>query len=218
MRAALRSDAPLVAVEAPAGCGKTTQGAEYARELAAAGSSSRLLILTHTHAACSVFSDRTKGVGARIEIRTIDGVIARIASVYHVGLGLPADTAAWVRQRRDGHADLALKVAALLKRYPMIAAAMAQRHPVVICDERRIRVVINIRSLWLFTNRAQDSECSRTLCRKYSKTGLPLAPAHPATGTLLQGELSLLNCSIRPIGGPLDARHSDNGLSRLAPH
>lgn len=136
VRAALRSDAPLVTVEAPAGCGKTTQGAEYAQEIAVAGAS-RLLILTHTHAACSVFSDRTKGAGARIEIRTIDGVIAHIASVYHVGLGLPADTAAWVRQRREGHADLALRVAALLKRYPMIAASMAQRHPIVICDEHQ---------------------------------------------------------------------------------
>jgi hypothetical protein len=137
VRAALRSDAPLVAVEAPAGCGKTTQGAEYAREIAFAGGSSRLLILTHTHAACSVFSDRTAGVGSRIEIRTIDGVIAHIASVYHAGLGLPADTAAWVRQRAEGHADLALRVAALLKRYPMIAASMAQRHRVVICDEHQ---------------------------------------------------------------------------------
>ncbi len=136
VRAALRSDAPLVAVEAPAGCGKTTRGAEYAREIAGAGGS-RLLILTHTHAACSVFSDRTKGAGSRIEIRTIDGVIAHIASVYHIGLGLPADIAAWVRQRREGHADLALKVAALLKRYPMIAASMAERHPVVICDEHQ---------------------------------------------------------------------------------
>jgi DNA helicase-2/ATP-dependent DNA helicase PcrA len=124
-------------VEAPAGCGKTTQGAEYAREIAAAGGSSRLLILTHTHAACSVFSDRTKGVGSRIEIRTIDSIIAQIASTYHVGLGLPADIAAWVRQRAEGHTDLAIKVAALLKRYPMIAASMAQRRPIVICDEHQ---------------------------------------------------------------------------------
>jgi hypothetical protein len=137
VRAALRSGAPLVAVEAPAGCGKTTQGAEYARDAAVADGSSRLLILTHTHAACSVFSDRTKGVGSRIEIRTIDGVIAHIASVYHVGLGLPADIAAWVRRRHDGHADLAVKVAALLKRYPMIAASIAQRHSIVICDEHQ---------------------------------------------------------------------------------
>lgn len=137
VRAALRSDAPLVLVEAPAGCGKTHQGADYAREMAAEGNSGRLLILTHTHAACSMFSARTKGVGSRIEIRTIDSVIGQIASAYHAGLQLPADIAGWVRQREEGHAELALKVARLLNRYPMIASSLVQRHPIVICDEHQ---------------------------------------------------------------------------------
>jgi UvrD-like helicase family protein/AAA domain-containing protein len=137
VHAALRSGAPLVVVEAPAGCGKTTHGADYAREIAVADATKRLLILTHTHAACSVFADRTRGVGSRVEIRTIDSVIAHIASVYHIGLGLPADVAAWVRQRQDGHAELAVSVAAFLLRYPMIVASLAQRHRVVICDEHQ---------------------------------------------------------------------------------
>jgi UvrD-like helicase C-terminal domain/AAA domain len=137
VRAALRSDAPLVVVEAPAGCGKTHQGADYAREIAVAAGSSRLLILTHTHAACSVFSGRTKGTGTRVEIRTIDSTIAGIATAYHAGLGLPVDTAAWVRQRENGYTELASKVAALLGKYPMIAASMAQRYPLVICDEHQ---------------------------------------------------------------------------------
>jgi hypothetical protein len=134
---ALRSDAPLVVVEAPAGCGKTFQGADYASEIAVSDSIERLLILTHTHAACSVFADRTKGLGARVEIRTIDSVIAQIACVYHAGLGLPADIAAWVRQRPDGHGELALSVAALLKRYPMIVSSLALRNRIVICDEHQ---------------------------------------------------------------------------------
>lgn len=137
VRAALRSDAPLVVVEAPAGCGKTHQGADYAGEVGCTNGAGRPLILTHTHAACSVFSDRTNGTRARVDIRTIDSVIGQIASAYHKGLGLPADTAAWVRQRKNGHRELALKVAALLKRHPMIASSMAQRHPVVICDEHQ---------------------------------------------------------------------------------
>ncbi len=137
VHAALRSGAPLVVVEAPAGCGKTFKGADYAREIAIAGGNDRLLILTHTHAACSVFADRTKGVGSRVEIRTIDSVIAHIACAYHAGLGLPADIASWVRQRPDGHAELALSVAALLQRYPMIVASLAQRHRIVICDEHQ---------------------------------------------------------------------------------
>jgi DNA helicase-2/ATP-dependent DNA helicase PcrA len=124
-------------VEAPAGCGKTHQGADYAREMADVGNSGRLLILTHTHAACSMFSDRTKGVGSRIEIRTIDSVIGQIASAYHAGLGLPTDIAGWVRQRKEGYAELALKVAALLNKYPMIAFSLVQRHPIVICDEHQ---------------------------------------------------------------------------------
>jgi hypothetical protein len=137
VHAALRSDLPLVAVEAPAGCGKTTQGAAYAREVAIAGRKGRVLILTHTHAACSVFSDRTKDVGTRVEIRTFDSIIGQIASVYHKGLGLPADTAAWIRQREDGYADLATMVAELLNQYPMIAASIVERYPIVICDEHQ---------------------------------------------------------------------------------
>lgn len=137
VRVALRSDSPLVLVEAPAGCGKTYQGADYAREMAGAKCSGRLLILTHTHAACSMFSARTKGVGFRIEIRTIDSVIGQIAVAYHEGLQLPADIAGWVRQRKEGYAELALKVAALLNRYPMIASSLVQRHPIVICDEHQ---------------------------------------------------------------------------------
>jgi hypothetical protein len=137
VRAALRSQAPLVLVEAPAGCGKTHQGADYARELAAAGNIARLLILTHTHAACSMFSDRTETTGSRIEIRTNDSIIAQVASVYHAGLGLPSDIATWVRQQKDGHSKLAMKVAALLKRHPMIAGSLAHRYPIIICDEHQ---------------------------------------------------------------------------------
>ena len=133
---ALRSEAPLVVVEAPAGCGKTHQGADYAREIANSGAG-RLLILTHTHAACSVFAERTTGVKSRVEIRTIDSLIARVATAYHAAIGLPADTAAWARQNEEGYAQVALKVAKLLKRHPMIPEALATRYPVVICDEHQ---------------------------------------------------------------------------------
>jgi UvrD-like helicase C-terminal domain/AAA domain len=137
VHAALRSDAPLVVVEAPAGCGKTHQGAEYARDIAFNISASRLLILAHTHAACSVFADRTKGNATRIDIRTIDSVIFQIATAYHQGLGLPADVATWVRQHKNGYAELARRVAILLQRHPMISISLAQRHPIVICDEHQ---------------------------------------------------------------------------------
>lgn len=137
VRAALRSSKTLVTIEAPAGCGKTHQGADYARELATAATAGRPLILTHTHAACSVFAARTRGCGGRVEIRTIDSVIGQIATAYHGGLGLPADVASWVRQQQNGHHELGHKVACLVARYPMIAGALARRHPVVICDEHQ---------------------------------------------------------------------------------
>lgn len=132
---ALRSDAPLVVIEAPAGCGKTYQGAEYARDALVAHQ--RPLILTHTHAAVGVFAARAKGAGNGIEIRTIDSVIAAIASAYHAGLGLPPDVSSWVRAQKDGHVKVAAKVAALLERRPMIAMALARRHGVVVCDEHQ---------------------------------------------------------------------------------
>ena len=135
VHAALRSEARLVVVEAPAGCGKTHQGAEYANDVAAAGGRGRPLILTHTHAACSVFAERTRGT--RVDIRTIDSLIGQIAAAYHAGLGLPSDIAAWVRARNNGHSHLASKVAALMDRHEMIAGALARRHPVVICDEHQ---------------------------------------------------------------------------------
>ena len=137
VRSALRSDAAFVVVEAPAGCGKTHQGADYANDIASADGACRPLILTHTHAACSVFAERTRQTKARVEIRTIDSLIGQIATAYHVGLNLPPDIAAWIRGRKNGHPELAASVADFLKRHPMVAAAVAQRHAVVICDEHQ---------------------------------------------------------------------------------
>jgi superfamily II DNA or RNA helicase len=86
VRSALRSQAQLVVIDAPAGCGKTHQGADYASEIATTGSPGLPLIVTHTHAACSVFDERTKTSRSRVDIRTIDSVIGQIAAAYHVGL------------------------------------------------------------------------------------------------------------------------------------
>jgi len=136
VHAALRSDAPLVVVEALAGCGKTHQGADYARHVAA-DRSNRLLILTHTHATCAVFAERTRGSGNRVEFRTIDSLIAHVATAYHLGLDLPADVPTWAGRTPDGYRHVALRVAALLKQYSMIGATLAKRYAVVICDEHQ---------------------------------------------------------------------------------
>lgn len=136
VRAALRSGERLVVIEAPAGCGKTHQGAAFASEVASAVDG-RLLILTHTHAACTVFAERTRGAGARVEIRTIDSLVSQIAGAYHIGLSLPPDPAGWARRAKDGYSHLAMKVASFLDQHAMVASALARRYPLVICDEHQ---------------------------------------------------------------------------------
>lgn len=134
----LRSDAPLVVIEAAAGCGKTYQGAAYAQDIVGTLGEGRLLILTHTHAACDVFADRTRGARSRVEIKTIDALIMQIATAYHLPLELPRDLGTWAWQDNGrGFELMAAKVAVLLRCQPMIARALARRYPVIICDEHQ---------------------------------------------------------------------------------
>lgn len=133
--ALLDSDAPLVVIGAPAGCGKTYQGASYAQREAERLKRGRILILTHTHAACGVFAEATNASPSIVEIKTIDSLISQIAAAYHKSLALPADPAAWARKHKDGYAELASRVAGLLKAKRMIALALADRFPVIIGDE-----------------------------------------------------------------------------------
>jgi hypothetical protein len=133
--ALLDSDEPLVVIGAPAGCGKTFQGASYAQREAERLNRGRILILTHTHAACGVFADATNASSSTVEIKTIDSLIAQIAAAYHKSLGLPADPSAWARTQKNGYAELASRVARLIKAKRMIAQALADHFPVVIGDE-----------------------------------------------------------------------------------
>ena len=134
----LDSDAPLVVIEAPAGCGKTYQGAGYAARAATRLENGRVLILTHTHAACGAFATATRGVHRKVEIRTIDSLIVQIASAYHKSLALPANVSAWARQHPEGGYDkIADGIARLLSRHPMVCEALVRRYPVVIGDEHQ---------------------------------------------------------------------------------
>lgn len=136
--ALLRSDEPLVVVEAPAGCGKTFQGAAYARDASLGLACGRLLILTHTHGACGVFADRTRGLGHRVDIRTLDSLIGQVAALYRHALGLPENLSTWAYQN-DGHGFeiMADKVAGYLERHPIVREALARRYPIIICDEHQ---------------------------------------------------------------------------------
>jgi hypothetical protein len=134
----LRSDNPLVVIEAAAGCGKTHQGAAYAKHLSSLETRNRLLILTHTNAACDVFAKRVQGVSGKVDIRTIDGLIAQIAGAYHTPLGFPSDPTRWaLREGSSGFDQLAKKVADYLEYHPMISAALARRYPTIVCDEHQ---------------------------------------------------------------------------------
>lgn len=135
--AALRSTAKLVVVEAPAGCGKTFQGGNYARDVSETIGGGRVLIVTHTHAACDVFASRTRGARGHVEIRTIDSLIVEIATAYHVCLKLPPDPSAWARTEDDGYKKLAAKVAGLVRASPNVAQALVCRYPIIICDEHQ---------------------------------------------------------------------------------
>lgn len=135
--ALLDSDEPLVAIEAPAGCGKTYQGSRYASRAAAKIDTGRVLILTHTHAACGVFAKETQGKNRQVEIRTIDSLIVQIAAAYHRSLDLPPDPYEWARQSQNGFSKLATRVASLIAHRPMISEALACRYPIVIGDEHQ---------------------------------------------------------------------------------
>lgn len=135
--ALLRSKEPLVVVEAPAGCGKTFQGAAYAGDVSHTLEQGRLLILTHTHGACGVFAERTRGLG-RVDIRTLDSLIGQVASVYRRALGLPDNLSTWAYQNDGAGFDImANKVAGYLERHPIVREALARRYPLVICDEHQ---------------------------------------------------------------------------------
>lgn len=136
--ALLRSDEPLVVIEAPAGCGKTFQGAAYSRDVAQTLGQGRLLILTHTHGACGVFAERTRGDSGRVEIRTLDSLIGQVATLYRRALDLPDNLTTWAYQNDGaGFEIMAEKVASYLERHPIIRQALARRYPIIICDEHQ---------------------------------------------------------------------------------
>ena len=119
--ALLRSSDPIVLVEAPAGCGKTYQAAEYARDAVTILGFKRVLVLTHTHAACSVVARATRQISRHVVIRTLDALIFEIAKAYRISFRLPEDIGTHIRNTKgDAWADLAKRVAALLGSNPMV--------------------------------------------------------------------------------------------------
>lgn len=134
----LHSDAPLVLIEAPAGCGKTWTAAKFARDISARLDSKRVLLLSHTHAACGEFHRRCEGCGLRIDVETCDSFALKVVAPYAQALGLPHPIDAMIG-RVDGisFAMLAEKAVELVKRAPTIARLISAQYPVIICDEHQ---------------------------------------------------------------------------------
>jgi len=141
-RAALRSDAYTVLVEAPAGTGKTYEAVDVALDLANALPDRReILLLAHTNAAVDEFRSRSRAAKAPVRATTFDALATELLAPYArtLGLGYP------LRPQPEGSkipggTPFPLLVPTLVKlfqRSPALAAALAGHYPWVICDEHQ---------------------------------------------------------------------------------
>jgi superfamily I DNA/RNA helicase len=136
--ALLHSDAPLVVIEAAAGCGKTWTAAKFAREMSHRLDSQRVLLLSHTHAACGEFHRRCEGQGLRIEVETCDSFALKVVAPYAAALGLPFPLDSSIgRQGGVSFTTLGVKAVELVQRSPSIAQLISAQYPTIILDEHQ---------------------------------------------------------------------------------
>jgi len=135
----LHSDAPTAIVEAPAGRGKTHSAVDYAKQAAVGLKKGNVLLLSHTHAACSVFEARTREKSNRISVNTIDSFCMQLVSPYAAALNLPVPLEKHVGSHPGGipYDLLPEKAVELLTRAPSIALVVAACYPVIILDEHQ---------------------------------------------------------------------------------
>jgi hypothetical protein len=135
----LHSDAPIVAIEAPAGCGKTWTAAKFAREASTRLETGKVLLLSHTHAACGEFQKRCLRTGSKISVETCDSFSLRVVGPYAGALGLPYPLEATLGRARDGipFSVLSEKAVELFQRAPTVAKAVAASFPTIILDEHQ---------------------------------------------------------------------------------
>lgn len=89
-RARIRSEEPVVVVEAAAGCGKTNEAVEATVGFAAqTGDGREVLLLTHTNAARDVYAGRLKAVGGRARTQTLDSLACELVRRYVRHFELP---------------------------------------------------------------------------------------------------------------------------------
>jgi hypothetical protein len=136
--ALLHSEAPLVVIEAAAGCGKTWTAAKFAQEMSARLERQRVLLLSHTHAACGEFHRRCVGPQLQIDIDTCDSFALKVVGPYAPALGLPFPLGDAIgRIGGVSFASLNAKAVELVRRSPTIARLISARYPVIILDEHQ---------------------------------------------------------------------------------
>lgn len=133
----LHSDAPLVVVEAAAGCGKTWTAAKFAKEMSARLTHQRVLLLSHTHGACGEFHRRCVGPGLRIDVETCDSFALKVVGPYAAALGLPYPFDHFVGRPGLPFETIRAKAADLVRRSPTVARLISARYPVIILDEHQ---------------------------------------------------------------------------------
>lgn len=136
----LHSEAPLVLIEAAAGCGKTWTAAKFARETSVSLdlSRQRVLLLSHTHAACGEFHRRCSVPGLHIDVETCDSFALKVVSPYARALGLPFPLESAIgRVGGVAFGTLSEKAVELVRRAPIVARLISARYPVIILDEHQ---------------------------------------------------------------------------------
>jgi hypothetical protein len=135
----LHSAAPVVMIEAAGGCGKTTKAAKYAREAAERLSSGKVLLLSHTHAACGEFQRKCAALGKKIDVDTCDSFYLKAIGAYARPLGLPSPIESHLGRVDGGISFSALgeKAGELFRRAPTVARAVAAHYPIIVLDEHQ---------------------------------------------------------------------------------
>lgn len=132
------SDAPRVALEAPAGCGKTHSVVEIARNYAQRDDRDRrILVLAHTNAAVEEVRRRSRAEGLRVDATTFDALAFGIVRDYSDIVGLEPGFRPGEGTQDVSFARLCELLGELLTRAPSVAAALSARYPLVICDEHQ---------------------------------------------------------------------------------
>lgn len=135
----LHSSAPCVVIEAAGGCGKTTKAAKYAHEAAQRLTFGKVLLLSHTHAACGEFQRKCAAHNKKIDVETCDSFSLKTISAYAGPLGLPSPLESHLGRPDGGipFSALSEKAVDLFRRSPTIARTVASYYPIIVLDEHQ---------------------------------------------------------------------------------